>query len=192
MIPVVCFTCGRPLGNKERPYQDRLQIMSSKEALDDLGLKRECCRATMLTYVDTAESTLDFEHANALKAPDDTPKDYVRVRTAVAVRPPRPKRKHRSSHDGGGDGGGNDREEEDDGNARRVRPRFINEDDADSSDRDDSDREGGLDGGDDDDGNRSCDVGVGQHCRRGCPCCPRLDAATLAEQRRRRRIILAR
>lgn len=150
MIPVQCFTCGFVLGNKERPYQRLLaRGMPKAQALDAIGLtadRRECCRWVMLTYVDVTESVLDFEHANALKAPDDTSDEYVTVHGP--------------------------------GPMRRLG------DDALSGDHD--------------------DVGVGygglhnvpnrerSRCRRDCLCCPRLDATAASEQRKRRRIILAR
>lgn len=155
MIPVRCFTCGFVLGNLERPYQRLLRDMPAGAALDALGLtsdRRDCCRWVMLTYVDVTEAVLDFEHANALKAPDDTSHEYV------TVHGPGPMRRT-----GGGD---NDADDE-------------NGDD----DRDSAVGYGGL---------RRAPSRSGSRCRRDCLCCPRIDAATASEQRRRRRIILAR
>ncbi|AJF97839.1 DNA-directed RNA polymerase II subunit N/Rpb10 [Pandoravirus inopinatum] len=91
MIPVRCFTCGFVLGNLERPYQRLLRDMPAGAALDALGLtsdKRDCCRWVMLTYVDVTEAVLDFEHANALKAPDDTSDEYVTVHGPGPMRRP--------------------------------------------------------------------------------------------------------
>nr|UDO47491.1 DNA-directed RNA polymerase ii subunit n/rpb10 [Pandoravirus massiliensis] len=149
MIPVQCFTCGFVLGNKERPYQRLLaRGMSRAQALDAIGLtadRRECCRWVMLTYVDVTESVLDFEHANALKAPDDTSDEYVTVHGP--------------------------------GPMRRLG------DAAASDDHDVGIGYGGL---------RNVPNRDGSRCRRDCLCCPRLDATTASEQRKRRRIILAR
>ncbi|AGO82669.1 RNA polymerase rbpN/10 [Pandoravirus dulcis] len=156
MIPVRCFTCGFVLGNLERPYQRLLRDMPAGAALDALGLtsdRRDCCRWVMLTYVDVTEAVLDFEHANALKAPDDTSHEYVTVHGPGPMRRP----------GGGGDDDGGDDDNDDD--------------------RDSAVGYGGL---------RHVPSRSGSRCRRDCLCCPRIDAATASEQRRRRRIILAR
>lgn len=178
IIPVRCFSCGRVLGNMERPYQRLLQVMKPGAALDVLGLRKDCCRTVMLTYVDVTEAVLDFEYANMLKAPDDTPKDYV---TVLAAMPARAHRKR--SHSGAfGDGASVSDDDDDGGDGDDDQGKETSESDCDTTGRhvDLHGRPHGHVG-------RSA-----PRCRRGCPCCPRLDAATLAEQRRRRRVILAR
>lgn len=74
IIPVRCFTCGKVLADKYEYYKrkvDELERQSkdttSEEAsstfdgvktgkvLDDLGLKRMCCRRHMLGHVDLIE-----------------------------------------------------------------------------------------------------------------------------------------
>ncbi len=53
IIPVRCFTCGKPIGHLWEKYKELLkQGKSPKEALDELGLERQCCRAIFLTHVD--------------------------------------------------------------------------------------------------------------------------------------------
>lgn len=81
IIPVRCFTCGKVLANKWNYYKDKLKESKDKvaqkrveededldmherdpmvyfdkniqkELLDELGLKRMCCRRHMLTHVD--------------------------------------------------------------------------------------------------------------------------------------------
>ena len=69
IIPVRCMNCGNVLADKWLAYQKRLKdstgtsapvYMDGKtvpvtvegKALDDLGLKRYCCRKHMLTHVD--------------------------------------------------------------------------------------------------------------------------------------------
>jgi len=45
IIPVRCFTCGKVIGNKWETYLYFLQAdYSEGDALDELGLKRYCCR----------------------------------------------------------------------------------------------------------------------------------------------------
>ena len=66
IIPVRCFTCGKILGDKYVSYKKELEKSKTKEdtiinvnakniqqtpegkALDKLGLKRYCCRRSML------------------------------------------------------------------------------------------------------------------------------------------------
>jgi DNA-directed RNA polymerase subunit N (RpoN/RPB10) len=56
IIPVRCFTCGKPIGHLWEKYKKMLEEgISPKEALDKLGLKRFCCRQIFLTHVDQIE-----------------------------------------------------------------------------------------------------------------------------------------
>ena len=75
IIPVRCMTCGKVIGNKWEKYQELIKSNSkfSKQpetinirsknvkktieglAMDELGLKRYCCRRHMLTHVDLVE-----------------------------------------------------------------------------------------------------------------------------------------
>ena len=50
IIPVRCFTCGKVLGNKWETYTTLCLQTSRKEALDQLGLTRFCCRSILLTH----------------------------------------------------------------------------------------------------------------------------------------------
>lgn len=78
IIPVKCFTCGKVLADKYRYYQEEVRkrkladkkmdhmeidqvVYLTKEfnektheghVMDDLGLKRMCCRRHILTHVD--------------------------------------------------------------------------------------------------------------------------------------------
>ena len=52
-VPVRCYTCGKILACFEEPYAEKLESGSSrKEALDSLGLTRDCCRNIMMSTVD--------------------------------------------------------------------------------------------------------------------------------------------
>ncbi|MCX8195959.1 MAG: DNA-directed RNA polymerase subunit N [Acidilobaceae archaeon] len=48
--PVRCFTCGAPLGHLWDQFKARLEAGESVgKALDELGVKRYCCRRTLYT-----------------------------------------------------------------------------------------------------------------------------------------------
>ncbi|KAJ2396074.1 DNA-directed RNA polymerase II subunit L [Coemansia sp. RSA 2559] len=61
IIPVRCFTCGKVVGNKWEKYLELIeQEYTDGEALDELGLKRYCCRRMVLTHVDLIEKLLQY------------------------------------------------------------------------------------------------------------------------------------
>lgn len=61
IIPVRCFTCGKVIGNKWETYLSLLQAdFNEGDALDELGLKRYCCRRMVLTHVDLIEKLLNY------------------------------------------------------------------------------------------------------------------------------------
>lgn len=61
IIPVRCFTCGKVLANKWETYLGLLRAdYTERDALDELALKRYCCRRMMLTHVDLIEKLLHY------------------------------------------------------------------------------------------------------------------------------------
>jgi DNA-directed RNA polymerase I, II, and III subunit RPABC5 len=53
IIPVRCFTCAKVIGNKWEAYVKLLRNgVPEKDALDQLGLVRICCRRMIITHVD--------------------------------------------------------------------------------------------------------------------------------------------
>ena len=53
IIPVRCMSCGKPVGSLWEKYKERISKgQQAGKALDDLGLKRYCCRALFMTHVD--------------------------------------------------------------------------------------------------------------------------------------------
>jgi DNA-directed RNA polymerase subunit N len=53
IIPIRCFTCGKPIGHLWETYQNEVKKGANpKDVLDRLGLDRYCCRAIFLTHLD--------------------------------------------------------------------------------------------------------------------------------------------
>lgn len=53
MIPVRCFSCGKPIGHLWEPYKERTEDGEDpKEVMDDLELERYCCRRMFTAQVD--------------------------------------------------------------------------------------------------------------------------------------------
>lgn len=53
IIPIRCHTCGKPIAHLWEDYKEMVEEgMDKKEALDELGLERYCCRSVFLGHVD--------------------------------------------------------------------------------------------------------------------------------------------
>jgi DNA-directed RNA polymerase subunit N len=62
IIPVRCFSCGKPIGHLWESYQQRVKAgENSKKVMDELGLERYCCRATLLGHVDLIDMAAQFK-----------------------------------------------------------------------------------------------------------------------------------
>lgn len=62
IIPVRCFSCGKPIGQLWETYAKRLK--GGEEAgkiLDDLGVERYCCRAALLGHADMLPEVAKFK-----------------------------------------------------------------------------------------------------------------------------------
>ncbi|MCW1292313.1 MAG: RpoN/RPB10 RNA polymerase subunit family protein [Candidatus Rehaiarchaeum fermentans] len=55
MIPMRCYSCGKPISQLWEEYEKMIKDMSPQEALDKLGLRRYCCRAIFLGTIDDEE-----------------------------------------------------------------------------------------------------------------------------------------
>jgi DNA-directed RNA polymerase subunit N (RpoN/RPB10) len=70
MIPVRCFGCNKVTGDKWEPYQEMLANgISPERALDQLGLKRYCCRRIILGHVDLVSKMLQYDRTPFGPAP---------------------------------------------------------------------------------------------------------------------------
>mgnify|MGYP000704590382 CR=1 FL=1 len=64
IIPIRCFSCGKPIGHLWEEYKKRVANGEDpKKVLDDLGLERYCCRAIFLGHVDLIETIGKFKKA---------------------------------------------------------------------------------------------------------------------------------
>ncbi|MBR9677558.1 DNA-directed RNA polymerase subunit N [Candidatus Woesearchaeota archaeon] len=62
IIPVRCFSCGKPIGHLWEEYNSLLKKKkTNKEALDTVGLERYCCRAQFMGHVDLADLAAQFK-----------------------------------------------------------------------------------------------------------------------------------
>jgi DNA-directed RNA polymerase subunit N len=62
IIPIRCFSCGRPVAQKWDEYKKRVEKgENKKKVLDDLGLDNYCCRALFLGHVDLIDTVANFK-----------------------------------------------------------------------------------------------------------------------------------
>jgi DNA-directed RNA polymerase subunit N len=61
IIPVRCFTCGKPIGDKWEEFARRVKAGEEPgEVLDSLGVKRYCCRRMLLSHMEIIDEVLRF------------------------------------------------------------------------------------------------------------------------------------
>ena len=62
IIPVRCFSCGKPVGQLWEQYVERVKAGEDpKKVMDDLGLERFCCRALFVGHVDLLDDISQFK-----------------------------------------------------------------------------------------------------------------------------------
>jgi DNA-directed RNA polymerase subunit N len=56
IIPVRCFSCGKPIGHLWKEFKERTDKgEDAKLVFEELGLDRYCCRSIFLGQTDTLE-----------------------------------------------------------------------------------------------------------------------------------------
>lgn len=64
IIPVRCFSCGKPIGHLWEDFKKRTEEGESpKLVLDELGVDKFCCRKALLGQADMIELTGKFKKA---------------------------------------------------------------------------------------------------------------------------------
>jgi len=62
IIPVRCFTCGKVIGHLWEEFKERVEKGEpAKKVLDELGLKRYCCRQMFLGHVELLKEIHQFK-----------------------------------------------------------------------------------------------------------------------------------
>jgi len=61
LVPVRCMSCGKPIGHLWEKFRERVESGEDPaKVLDELGLKRYCCRAVMISTVETAQAVSKY------------------------------------------------------------------------------------------------------------------------------------
>lgn len=62
IIPVRCFTCGKVVGHLWEDFKRRTEAgENSGKVLNELGLKRYCCRQLFLGHIDLLKEISQFK-----------------------------------------------------------------------------------------------------------------------------------
>ena len=62
IIPVRCFTCGKPIGHLFEDFKKRTEAGEDPgKVLTELGLKRYCCRQVFIGHVDLLKEIVQFK-----------------------------------------------------------------------------------------------------------------------------------
>ena len=61
MIPVRCFTCGKVIADVWEEYKKRTERgKDPKTVLDELGVRRYCCRRMLLTHAELIDEIVPY------------------------------------------------------------------------------------------------------------------------------------
>lgn len=72
IIPVRCFTCGKLIGDKWEEFARRVREGEHpKKVLDDMGLKRYCCRRMLLSHVEVIDEIIKFFEAKKIREEEE-------------------------------------------------------------------------------------------------------------------------
>ena len=62
IVPIRCFTCGKPIGHLWEEYKKRTEAgEDAGKVMNDLGLKRYCCRQVFMGHVDLLREVSQFK-----------------------------------------------------------------------------------------------------------------------------------
>ncbi len=62
IVPIRCFSCGKPIAGLYEEFKERVgKGETAGKVLDDLGVKRYCCRKTLMTHADLIDDVMKYE-----------------------------------------------------------------------------------------------------------------------------------
>lgn len=62
IIPVRCFSCGKPIGHLWEDFKARTAKGEDRKAImDEMGMERYCCRSMFLGQVDLIDTAGEFK-----------------------------------------------------------------------------------------------------------------------------------
>ena len=62
IIPIRCFSCGKPIGHLWEEYKQRTEKNEEKKkVMKDIGLERYCCKAIFMGHKDLIDTTSKFK-----------------------------------------------------------------------------------------------------------------------------------
>jgi DNA-directed RNA polymerase subunit N len=63
IIPIRCFTCGKPIASEYEEYKKRVEAgEKAQEVMDSLKLVRYCCRRMLVSQVDLIDEVAQFKY----------------------------------------------------------------------------------------------------------------------------------
>ena len=85
IVPVRCISCGKVIADKWEHYNKEVSAgKSPKKVLDELGVKRFCCRAVFLTNVDLIDQISRFKRHSIPVAVEPPIEDVSEVEKSIA------------------------------------------------------------------------------------------------------------
>ncbi len=62
IVPIRCFSCGKPVAGLYEEFKERTENgEDAGKVLDELKVKRYCCRKTLLTSVDLVDEIMKYK-----------------------------------------------------------------------------------------------------------------------------------
>ncbi len=62
IFPVRCFTCGKVIGHLWEEYEKRVKRGEDPgKVLDELGIKKECCRRMFISHIEMIDEIIRYE-----------------------------------------------------------------------------------------------------------------------------------
>ena len=62
IFPVRCFTCGKVIGHLWEEFKSRVDRGEDPgKVLDELGIKKQCCRRMFISHIDMIDEIIKYE-----------------------------------------------------------------------------------------------------------------------------------